>query len=494
MEFIKLVAVERRLAERLDALRLHQLLRGRAVQRARDRCSGPRPTACAASTITPGEPEEPAGRRQERGPGQRAEPAVRRLPVARPAAEREHELVQRAQLLRRPRRTSTRRRSRTSQKFFKTYYAPNNAVLVVAGDFDPGAGEGLDREVLRRHPVGAAAAARPTSPSRRRTEEKRADRDRPARARAGARASATTCRRATRPSTTRWACSTRSSSRARTAGCTRRWCRSAGLTGEVATAASTWPRQHVRLQRADAVDGVAVPRRGQDRRRRSSPRSTPAIEPLRQAPVDAATLERARVKARCAYYADIGAALRLRPRRPARACAPLRRRPGGGQPHRAELRSRSRRSSFRRRRRSGCVPPTAPWSPCNRWEASDVAHRARTRAARHRPRVRGSRGAARPRPHPALRAADDHRLHPEERAQGHARPLRGHSQDPRGARTAPGQRRRGGPPDRTRGFAWGKLLLQGTTTKSAVQLAEAAAGLRRSAGGQRPRGRHRAGD
>ena len=28
------------------------------------------------------------------------------------------------------------RRSRTSQQFFKTYYAPNNAVLVVTGDID----------------------------------------------------------------------------------------------------------------------------------------------------------------------------------------------------------------------------------------------------------------------------------------------------------------------------------------------------------------------
>ena len=57
------------------------------------------------------EPEEPAGGREERGQGQRAQPAVRRLPVDRPADGGQRELVQRAQLLRRPRSTSTRRRS-----------------------------------------------------------------------------------------------------------------------------------------------------------------------------------------------------------------------------------------------------------------------------------------------------------------------------------------------------------------------------------------------
>ena len=69
--------------------------------------------------ITPGEPEEPAGRRQERGQGQRPEPALRRFPVARPAAVRQHELVQRPQLLRRPegpRRRDARGRRRTSSR------------------------------------------------------------------------------------------------------------------------------------------------------------------------------------------------------------------------------------------------------------------------------------------------------------------------------------------------------------------------------------------
>ena len=52
--------------------------------------------------ITPENAEEPAGRGQRRSPRQRAQPAVWRVRVARPAAEGEHQLVQRAQLLRRP--------------------------------------------------------------------------------------------------------------------------------------------------------------------------------------------------------------------------------------------------------------------------------------------------------------------------------------------------------------------------------------------------------
>ena len=87
--------------------------------------------------IDAGEPQEPAGRREERGARQRAQPAVWRVPLDRPADGRERELVQRAQLLRRPRSTSTRRRSRTCAAFFKTFYAPNNAVLVVPATSRP---------------------------------------------------------------------------------------------------------------------------------------------------------------------------------------------------------------------------------------------------------------------------------------------------------------------------------------------------------------------
>ena len=50
--------------------------------------------------------------------------------------------------------------------FFRTYYVPNNAILCVAGDFQPGQAKAVDREVLRpaapRPGVHAAQAARPT--------------------------------------------------------------------------------------------------------------------------------------------------------------------------------------------------------------------------------------------------------------------------------------------------------------------------------------------
>ena len=46
-----------------------------------------------------------------------------------------------------------------AKSFFDTYYAPNNAVLVVAGDFDPAAARAGDREVLRGDPGARATGA-----------------------------------------------------------------------------------------------------------------------------------------------------------------------------------------------------------------------------------------------------------------------------------------------------------------------------------------------
>ena len=71
---------QRRVAERLDTLRLHELLPDRPRTRSR-RCCGPRPTAWRSRSR--GEPQESAGGRQERSPAT-AEPAVRRLSVDRP--------------------------------------------------------------------------------------------------------------------------------------------------------------------------------------------------------------------------------------------------------------------------------------------------------------------------------------------------------------------------------------------------------------------------
>ena len=63
------------------------------------------------------------------------------------------------------------------RKFFKTYYAPNNAVLVVVGDIDGGRRPAARREALRRHSAAAAAARRPMSSEPPQKEEKRFTRE-----------------------------------------------------------------------------------------------------------------------------------------------------------------------------------------------------------------------------------------------------------------------------------------------------------------------------
>ena len=290
----------------------------RSCPRTRSRpCSGPRPTACAAWRSTPGQPQEPAGRGEERGPGQRAEPALRRLPVDRPADGGQHQLVQRPQLLRRPGATSTPRRWTTSSAFFRTFYAPNNAVLVVVGRLRPGAARGLDREVLRRHPApptppqpdlteprqdgGEARRRRPTRWRTRpalglayhvpRAQHARVVRLRPARPDPGPGEGQPAVRGAgaeARPH------------RRRDAG---------GSTGASATCTTTTGRccgssRHLpRRRQAGRLDGGRV-RRG-DR-------------PLRTPPLDAgAARPRAVTKLRSELYAEHGAVLGLRARRPA---------------------------------------------------------------------------------------------------------------------------------------------------------------------------------
>ena len=135
--------------------------------------------------INAGQPEEPAGGRQERGQGQRPEPALRRLPVARPAAVRQHELVQRPQLLRRPEgprrrdargrleassRRSTRRTTPCSSSsatsipaqtkaWIEKYFA-NDSLRAAAGQgrhlrAAAGEGEARDQGGQARHPARA---------------------------------------------------------------------------------------------------------------------------------------------------------------------------------------------------------------------------------------------------------------------------------------------------------------------------------------------------
>ena len=45
--------------------------------------------------------------------------------------------------------------------FFKTYYAPNNAILSIVGDVDSKKTMALVDEVLRRDPVGSRPRQRP---------------------------------------------------------------------------------------------------------------------------------------------------------------------------------------------------------------------------------------------------------------------------------------------------------------------------------------------
>ena len=184
---------ERRRAERVDALRPHQLLRGDAVERARagDVARG-RPHAVAQDHAR--EPQEPAERRQRGSARQRAEPAVRRLRVARPAAEGEHQLVQLAQLLRRPlghRGRDARRREELLRHLLRAEQRRARR----RRRRDAGRGDEARREALRRHPVASAPAAA-------RHQRAAADRGEDAspkatswRARRRSR-SATTCRRA----------------------------------------------------------------------------------------------------------------------------------------------------------------------------------------------------------------------------------------------------------------------------------------------------------
>ncbi len=146
------------------------------------------------------------------------------------------------------------------RSFFRTFYAPNNAVLVVTGDFDPAQTKALDREVLRRHPGDEAAAAAPTCASRGR--RRRSAPAGPIRWRLVPR-SAIAYHMPERL-TPEWyafglidrALAQGSDSllvrRARAQAGSHRWRRCRHQLGA---------RQHVRLQGADVVDGAVLPRR-----------------------------------------------------------------------------------------------------------------------------------------------------------------------------------------------------------------------------------------
>ena len=196
----------RRRVERIDALRLHQLLRGGAVQRPRpDVVARGRSHALARPDSR--EPEEPAERGQRGSAGQRPQPAAWRLRVARPVGEGQQQLAQRPQLLRRPvgaRGGDARRRPGLLQDLLRAQQ--RRAGRGRRHHRRRGAGPG--REALRQHPARhpAAAGRRQRAAADRREARRRATTSWPARRRWR---SAGTCRRGCRRTSSRWRCSTR---------------------------------------------------------------------------------------------------------------------------------------------------------------------------------------------------------------------------------------------------------------------------------------------
>ena len=253
MEFIRLVESNGGLlngSTRFDFTNYFEVV---PVAHAGDRSCGPRPTACAASQITQENLKNQQERRQERGQGQRAEPAVRRVPVDRPAAGAPTPTGTTRTTSTATSRTSTRRRSTTSSAFFKTFYAPNNAVLVVVGDFEPAQAQGLGREVLRRHPRAEAAAA---ARSRRAAAgEGEARRRAPTRSPTGPRSALGY--HVPERSTPEWyafGLLDQMLGQGHDSLLYEELVRKRGLTGERRRRHQLGPRQHVQLQRADALD------------------------------------------------------------------------------------------------------------------------------------------------------------------------------------------------------------------------------------------------
>ena len=141
----------------------------------------------------------------ERGEGERPEPPVRRVPLARPAAGRERELVQRAQLLRRPPRSSRRPRSRTSSGSSRP-----TTRRTTRSSRSWGTSSRRRRSRVKEHfggirPAQAAGAAGSAEP--RQEQEKRAEKV--IRSPSGPRSRSPGTRRRTPPSTRRSCCSTR---------------------------------------------------------------------------------------------------------------------------------------------------------------------------------------------------------------------------------------------------------------------------------------------
>ena len=211
----------RRLQQRLDQRRLHQLLRGRPGQ------------PPAAPALGRGRADGLAGRRAgllrlraRRGEGGVAQPRPRRALRAAvlPLSTRRSPTT--CIPMRRPGIGSIEDLDAATiddvRAFHATYYRPDNAVLVVAGNFDPGAARPLGRPVFRRRSRGPPAPIpRVTAVEPERTAGAALHRLRAEHAAAGGAdllSGAAGERRATRR---RWRCSTASSRPARARGSTR---------------------------------------------------------------------------------------------------------------------------------------------------------------------------------------------------------------------------------------------------------------------------------
>ena len=152
-------AGRRRVAERIDQRRSHQLLGGGAVQRARARAvDGIGSHGLPAAGADRREVLEPARRRAERAAAELREPALR------PGADGDARRRCFRPIIRITGRRSARspictpRRSTTCARSSARYYHPANASLALAGDIDPDEALRLARALLR----GSAGRARPS--------------------------------------------------------------------------------------------------------------------------------------------------------------------------------------------------------------------------------------------------------------------------------------------------------------------------------------------